>query len=70
MGVKIVVGEREPIGLALRRFRKLLERNFIVYEMRQNRWFTTATEIRRKKEHRKCRKSRLATQLAKRAGKQ
>ena len=70
MGVKIVLAEREPIGLALRRFRKKLERNGITYECQRNRWFTKATEIRRAKEFQKSYKARRATLLAKRAGEQ
>ena len=70
MGVKIVLAEREPIGLALRRFRKKLELNNILWETRRKRWFITATAIRRAKEFRKWYKSWEATHLAKRAGKQ
>ena len=70
MGVKIVLAEREPIGLALRRFRKLLERNNIPWETRRKRWFITATQIRRSKAFRKWYKSLQATLQAKREGKQ
>jgi small subunit ribosomal protein S21 len=70
MGVKIVLGEREPIGLALRRFRKLLERSEFGWESRRKRWFTKATEMRRKKAFRKWYKNRHAMLMAKRAGKQ
>ena len=70
MGVKIVLAEGEPIGLALRGFRKKLERNGVTYESRRRRWFLETTEIRRAKEFQKWYKSRQATLLAKRAGKQ
>ena len=53
MGVKIVVGEREPISLALQRFRKLLdEGNGVTYNSKRNRWFIKGFEIRRENEFR------------------
>lgn len=70
MGVKIVVGEGEPIGLALRRFRKMLERNGVTYELRRRQHFTKPTQIRRAKAFREWDRTRKATLLAKRAGKQ
>jgi ribosomal protein S21 len=68
MGLKIRVGDREPIALVLRRFRKLLERNGIVWSMRRSRWFVKPTQLRRKKRFRKWLKSSAQTYLAKRAG--
>ena len=70
MSVKIVVGEREPIGLALRRFRKLLERTGTTYEMRRSWYFLAPNQIRRKKRNSKSLKCRLATLQAKRTEKQ
>jgi small subunit ribosomal protein S21 len=61
MGGKIVVGEREPIGLALRRFGKLLERTGTRWEMRRRQHFTRQTEIRRAKAFRKWDRTRKAT---------
>jgi small subunit ribosomal protein S21 len=70
MGVRIVVGEREPIGLALRRFKKLLERQGVTWEMRRRVCFTDATQARRAKRFQKRFKARKATLLAQRAGEQ
>ena len=70
MGVKIVLAEREPIALALRRFGKLLERTGIKWEMRRRQYFTRRTETRRVKAFRKWDRTRKATLLAKRAGEQ
>ena len=70
MGVKIVLAEGEPIGIALRRFRKLLERNGVTYEMRRTRRFLEVTRIRRAKAFQKWYESHQATLLAKRAGEQ
>ena len=70
MGVKIVVGEREPIGLALRRFRKLLEWSGTNHEMRRSLYFDEPTQVRQRKEIRRRLKTREATYLAKRAGEQ
>jgi len=62
------VGDREPIGLALRRFKRLLKENGILWSMRRARWFIKPTEVRRKKLFQKWLKSRKQTTLAKRAG--
>lgn len=70
MGVKIVLAEREPIDLALRRFGKLLERTGTRWEMRRRQHFTKPTEIRRVKAFRKWDRTRKATLVAKRAGEQ
>jgi small subunit ribosomal protein S21 len=70
MGVRIVVGDRESIELALRRFRKLLERQGVFWEMRRRRSFAHATHIRRAKQFRKRFKARQATLLAQQAGEQ
>jgi small subunit ribosomal protein S21 len=69
MGVRIVVAEREPIGLALKRFKRLLERHGVTRDVRR-RYFTDPTQGRRAKRFRKRFKARLATLLAQRAGKQ
>jgi ribosomal protein S21 len=67
MGVGIVVGEREPIADALRRFRQKLERSGVRWELRRRTYFVGATEARRKKEFRKrfkARKARLVARIA------
>ena len=68
MGVKIVVVDREPIGLALRRFRKLLERRGVTSEIRQHLYYAKESERRRRKHFAKRFKARLATLKAKEAG--
>jgi small subunit ribosomal protein S21 len=70
MGVRIVVGEREPIGLALRRFKKLLERQGVLWEMRRRAYFADPSQARRAKRFRKRFKARKETLLAQRAGEQ
>jgi small subunit ribosomal protein S21 len=70
MGVRIVLAEKEPIGLALRRFRKLLERNGTAWELRRRAYFISATWLRRAKRFKKRFKARNATLLAQMAGEQ
>jgi ribosomal protein S21 len=70
MGVRIVVGEGEPIGLALKRFRQLLEDQGVTSEMRRRAYFADSTQARRAKRFRKRFKARKATILAQRAGEQ
>jgi ribosomal protein S21 len=60
----------EPIGQALRRFKKLLARNGRAWEQRRRAHFVPATQIRRAKEFQKRFKARRATLLAQRAGEQ
>jgi small subunit ribosomal protein S21 len=70
MSVRIVVGEREPIGLALRRFKKLLEYHGVSWEMRKHRYFADRNQIRRAKRFQKRFKARQANLLAQRTGEQ
>lgn len=70
MGVRIVVGEREPIGSALRRFKKAVERSGIWWEMRRRRSFGSATQARRAKQFKKRWKARRSTLLAQKRGEQ
>ena len=65
-----MVGEREPIVLALRRFKKVLERQGVTWEMRRRTCFADATQARRAKRFQKRFKARKATLLAQRAGEQ
>jgi small subunit ribosomal protein S21 len=56
------VHEREPIGAALRRFKKLLERSGLQKELRRRKHYEKPCEIRRRAELRKqsaIRKSKL-----------
>jgi ribosomal protein S21 len=66
MGVRIVVGEREPIGLALKRLKKLQERQGVTWEMGRRVYFADSTQARRR--FRKRFKARQATLLAQVAG--
>jgi small subunit ribosomal protein S21 len=57
------VHEREPIGLALRRFKKLLERSGLQKELRKRRHYEKPCELRRRATLRKqaaARKARAA----------
>jgi ribosomal protein S21 len=64
MGVRIVVGEDEPIGLALRRLKKQLQRTGATWEARRRTYHQAATQKRRKKRFKKRFKGRLATLVA------
>lgn len=61
MGVRVVVGEGEPIGAALRRLRQQLERAGVQWWVRRRLHFVRDAEIRRAKEFRKRFKAREAT---------
>jgi small subunit ribosomal protein S21 len=47
------VHDREPIGAALRRFKKLLERSGLVKELRQRKHYEKPCEVRRRAELRR-----------------
>jgi ribosomal protein S21 len=77
MGVRIVVADKEPIALALKRFKRSLEQQGVNWEMRKRGLLVQpsgctfkATEARRAKKFQKRFKSRKATLLAKMAGEQ
>jgi ribosomal protein S21 len=70
MGVRIFLADKEPIVLALRRFKKLLERHGATWEMRRRQYFIKPTNGRRAKRFKKKFKARLATLQAKQAGEQ
>jgi small subunit ribosomal protein S21 len=53
MSLRMRVRDREPIGLALRRFKKLLERSGLVKELRKRRHFEKPCELRRRAELRR-----------------
>jgi len=48
MPLRMRVHEREPIGLALRRFKKLLERSGLQRELRSRKYYEKPCEIRRR----------------------
>lgn len=77
MRVRIVVADKEPIALALKRFNRSLEQNGVNWEMRKrglriqpNGCAFKATATRRAKKFQKRFKARKATLLAKMAGEQ
>ena len=53
MSLRMRVHEREPIGLALRRFKKLLERSGLTKEMRKHNHYEKPCEVRRRAKLRK-----------------
>jgi small subunit ribosomal protein S21 len=69
MGIRMRVHEREPIGQALRRFKKLVQQHGDSWERRRRAWrFAPGTQLRRKKQFKKRLKARLATLEAQKAG--
>jgi len=53
MPLRMRVNDKEPIGLALRRFKKLLERSGIQKELRKRKYYEKPCELRRRAELRK-----------------
>jgi small subunit ribosomal protein S21 len=70
MGVRIVLADKEPIGVALRRFKKLLERSGLTRDLNRQQSFEKPTKIRRAKQFNKRFKARRATLLAQTYGEQ
>lgn len=64
------VRDGEPIGAALRRFKKLLDRNGYWREIRQHAEYAPPTQARRKKKFKKRLKARQATLDAQATGEQ
>lgn len=50
MSLRMRVHDREPIGAALRRFKKLLERSGVTKELRKRRHYEKPCELRRRAE--------------------
>lgn len=48
MPLRMRVHEREPIGMALRRFKKLLERSGVQKELRKRKFYVKPCEERRR----------------------
>jgi small subunit ribosomal protein S21 len=48
MTLRMRVHDREPIGMALRRFKKLLERSGITRELRSRKYYEKPCEARRR----------------------
>ena len=53
MPLRMRVHDREPIGLALRRFKKLLERRGVLKEQRSRKYYEKPCELRRRAKLRK-----------------
>ena len=53
MGLRMRVHEREHIGAALRRFKKLLERSGLKKELRKHEYYEKPCELRRRAKLRK-----------------
>ena len=65
MPLKMRVHDREHIGAALRRFKKLLERSGITKELRKRKFYVKPCEERRRNELRKQSAIRKGKLLAK-----
>jgi small subunit ribosomal protein S21 len=61
MGLKMRVHEKEPIGQALRRFKKLIERSGMQKELRAHQYYEKPCELRRRAQLRKQRAVQKAT---------
>ena len=53
MSLRMRVYDREPLGAALRRFKKLLERSGLTKELRKRKHYEKPCEVRRRAEIRK-----------------
>jgi small subunit ribosomal protein S21 len=58
------VHDREPIGAALRRFKKLLERSGVTKELRKRKYYEKPCELRRRAHQRKLNAIRKNTMPA------
>ncbi len=64
MGLRMRVHDRESIGLALRRFKKLIERSGMQKELRSRQHYEKPSELRRRAQLRKVKAARKAALLA------
>jgi small subunit ribosomal protein S21 len=60
MGLRMRVHDREPIGAALRRFKKLIERSGMKGELRAHEYYEKPSEARRRQEVRRIKAIRKA----------
>ena len=63
MGLRMRVHDREPIGAALRRFKKLIERSGMKGELRAHEYYEKPCEARRRKEARRKNAIRKAASM-------
>ena len=64
MPLRMRVHDREPIGMALRRFKKLLERSGVQKELRKRKYYEKPCEARRRAKLRKQSSMRKAQNQA------
>jgi small subunit ribosomal protein S21 len=60
MGIRMRVHDREPIGSALRRFKKLIERSGMKKEIRAHEYYEKPCEARTRKERNRIKAMRKA----------
>ncbi|MGF1583398.1 MAG: 30S ribosomal protein S21 [Gemmataceae bacterium] len=60
MSLRMRVNDRESIGVALRRFKKLLERSGVQKELRKRKHYEKPSDLRRRAKQRKLRNMRKA----------
>jgi small subunit ribosomal protein S21 len=65
MGLRMRVHDKEPIGAALRRFKKLIERSGVKRELRAHEYYEKPCEARRRKEASRKRAIRKAAIMPK-----
>ena len=63
MGLRMRVHDREPIGAALRRFKKLVERTGMKGELRAHEYYEKPSEARRRQELRRQKAIRKAASM-------
>lgn len=63
MGLRMRVHDKEPIGAALRRFKKLLERSGVKRELRAHEYYEKPCEARRRKKASRVKAIRKAASL-------
>jgi small subunit ribosomal protein S21 len=63
MGLRMRVHDREHIGAALRRFKKLLERSGVKGEIRAHEYYEKPCDARRRKEARRVRAIKKAASM-------
>ena len=63
MGLRMRVHDREHIGAALRRFKKLLERSGMKAEVRAHEYYEKPCDARRRKEARRVRAIKKAASM-------
>ena len=63
MSLRMRVHDREPIGAALRRFKKLLERSGVKREIRAHEHYEKPCDARRRKEARRIRAIKKAASM-------